>query len=246
MRVRRVQEIDIPNLSKKLTAARKAADESLLSICRKLEITPTYWYKLEKSEDSTINYDLLRKIDELLSLNLDISFSEDPDSIKHKEKNMDLSRLQWVKVVTPPKGWHSYWAYNTDEITSMKEGGQEVINSNGVVIFPLGFKHEKAADPAKGDLILLTQHSKVTHIVEVLDDFPSQSGDWFSRFVKVIWWKPDLNWNELPDRKEVLGFNLQVQGGIPYEFGSFENFNAEWGGRKQEFLKNLAVELEKI
>lgn len=159
---------------------------------------------------------------------------------------MDLSRLKWVKVITPPADWQSYWAYNADEITSMKNGGQEVINSNGVVIFPLGFKNEKADKLAEGDLILLTQHSKVTHIVEVLDNSPTQSGEWFGRFVKVIWWKPDLDWNELPNRDDVLGFKLHIQKSMPYEFGSFENFNAEWGGRKQEFLKYLADQLEKI
>ncbi|MEO1209017.1 MAG: hypothetical protein AAFX78_05675 [Cyanobacteria bacterium J06638_20] len=246
MRVRKVQEVDVPDLSNKLMAARKASSDSLLSICRQLEITPTYWYKLEKAENSTINYDLLRKIDELLSLNLDLSFSEDLDSINQKEKGMELSRLNWIKVITPPQDWPSYWAYNTNEINQMKEEGQEVINSNGVIIFPLGFKHEKAADPAEGDLILLTQHSKVTHIVEVLDKYPAQNGEWFGRFVKILWWKPELDWKNLPDRAEILGFNLSIYKGIPYEFDAFENFNAEWGGRREAFLKHLATELDKI
>ncbi|GAB4476817.1 MAG: hypothetical protein OHK0037_38610 [Elainellaceae cyanobacterium] len=246
MRVRRVQEVDIPDLSSKLLTARKSSSESLLEICRRLDITPTYWYKLEKSENSTISYDLLKKIDALLSLNLDIRFPEDPKDKKLSEQGMDLSRLKWVKVVTPPKDWRSHWAYNSAELAQMRNEQLEVINRNGVTIFPLGFKHEKADAPSVGDLMLLTQHAKITHLVEVLDKNSEQNGDWFGRYVKVIWWKPNMDWNNLPDRSEVLGFGLNIQRGIPFELGAFKEFNAKWGSRKEEFFKHLASELAKI
>jgi len=246
MRVRKVQEVDVPNLSSKLMAARKASNHSLLEICRQLDITPTYWYKLEKTESSTINYELLKKIEALLPLNLDIRFPEDLEINNLNGKKMDLSQLKWVKVVTPGADWHSYWAYSPSALVRMKKDGDEVIYSDGVAIFSLGFKHEKAANPAEGDLILLTQHSKVTHVVEVLDKSPIQNGNWFSRYVKVIWWKPELDWGNLPDRAEVLGFDLDIQQGIPYRFDSFKAFNAKWGGRREEFLQHLATELEKL
>ncbi|GAB4443565.1 MAG: XRE family transcriptional regulator [Cyanobacteria bacterium J069] len=246
MRVRRVQEVDIPDLSSKLLTARKSSSESLLEICRRLDITPTYWYKLEKAENSTISYDLLKKIDALLSLNLDIRFPEDSEAEKKPEKTMNLSNLKWVKVVTPADDWRSYWAYTSQELTQMKKDGGAVVNNNGVSIFPLGFRQDREDSPAIGDLILLTQHSKVTHIVEVLDEKPEQHGDWFNRYVKVIWWKPEMDWKTLPDRNQVLGFNLVIQSGIFYRFGAFERFNAEWGGRQDAFLKHLTAELEKI
>lgn len=246
MRVRRVQEVDIPDLSSKLLTARKSSSESLLEICRRLDITPTYWYKLEKSENSTISYDLLKKIDALLSLNLDIRFPEDSEAEKKPERTMNLSNLKWVKVVTPADDWRSYWAYTSQELAQMKKDGAAVVNNNGVSIFPLGFRHDREDSPAMGDLILLTQRSKVTHIVEVLDEKPEQQGDWLNRYVKVIWWKPDRDWGTLPNRSKVLGFDLDIQGGIFYRFGAFESFNAEWGGRQDAFLKHVADELEKI
>jgi len=94
MRVRKVQEVDVPNLSSKLMAARKASNHSLLEICRQLDITPTYWYKLEKMESSTINYELLKKIEALLPLNLDIRFPEDLEINNLNGKKMDLSQLK--------------------------------------------------------------------------------------------------------------------------------------------------------
>lgn len=245
MRVRRVQEIDIPDLSSKLLVARKASSESLLEICRRLDITPTYWYKLEKAENSTISYDLLKKIDALLSLNLDIRFPEDSEA-KKTEQTMNLSNLKWVKVVTPADDWRSCWAYTSQELAQMKKDGAAVVNNNGISIFPLGFRQDREDSPAIGDLILLTQHSKVTHIVEVLDEKPEQHGDWFNRYVKVIWWKPEMDWKTLPDRNQVLGFDLFIQGGIFYRFDAFKSFKAKWGESQDAFLEHLTAELEKI
>jgi transcriptional regulator with XRE-family HTH domain len=241
MRVRKVQEVDISDLPDRLLAARKASRLSLLEICRQLEITPTYWYKLERREASTISYELLRKIESLLSLDLGIQFSNDLDT-NSKEIGMDLSRMKWVKVVTPPNDYQSYWAYTPKEITSAIN--EPVIHQNGLTIFPLGFKQEKAEDLQSGDLIMLTQHSKVTHIVEILDEHPYEKGGWYNRYVKIIWWKPDLDdWGRLPDRTEVLDCDLNIQGGIPYKFTAFKKFNDRWGDRLEAFQQHVAQHL---
>lgn len=245
MRVRKVQEIDIPDLSGKLLAARKAAKESLLEICRQLEITPTYWYKLEKGEAGTINYDLLRKIEEVLSLDFNVRFSD----ASPKERHMELSRLKWIKVVRPPHGWSTQWAYSQAELETMNNPTNPVINRNGLVAFPLGFRTDKARLPLAGDLIALTQHAKITHIVEFLDEEADEDGGWFNRYVKVIWWKPETEWKALPHQKVVLGTDVTPMQGIPYLFTAFESFKNKWGDDPEgmkAFQEHLAEKLGEI
>lgn len=69
---------------------------------------------------------------------------------------MDLSRLMWVKNVSPGKDW----AY--DKISEMPIPEAR--------IFRLHWRNDKdnAQKPPKGDLIALVQSAKVTHIVELL------------------------------------------------------------------------------
>lgn len=248
MRIRWVQEVDIPGLSKRLLDARKASDMSLLEICRKLEITPTYWYKLEKGgANNTINYELLTRIADLLSLDLDISFSKTfttNDNVK-EETDMDLSRLKWIKVVTPAADWPHYWALSPDEIAGYD---QPVLQANGLTIVPLGFKHPGSEKIATGDQMLLTQHAKVTHIVEILDEKPYDAGGWFHRYVKIAWWQPRMDWNDYPRREDILGFEPSIFSGNPFQFTAFKAFNERWSdaGGLQAFQTHLAKQLALI
>jgi transcriptional regulator with XRE-family HTH domain len=256
MRVRRVQEQDLPDLPAQLQAARKASDYSLLEICRRLEITPTYWYKLEREESNSISYELLRKIEELLSVDLGARFSETmtatnnlkPNSIG-KDVRMDLSKLQWIKVVRPAKGWEvvrgkkGLWAYTPEHLITMQKSGYQVIHQNGLTIFPLGFRHENAAKPQVGDLMLLTQHAKITHVVEVLDEQPIPQDDWFSRYVKVIWWQPEADWQPLPKKEEILGCKIQAMDGAPHRFDAFNDFREKWEDRLDLFQAHVAEQL---
>ena len=245
MKVRRVQEIDVPGLAARLISARKASDMSLLEICRQLSITPTYWYKLEKGDAATISYDLLKRIEDLLALNLGIEFSNALDVDLSKEKIMNLSRLKWIKVVTPGNDWPHYWALSPNEIAEYKD---PIIRQNGLTIVPLGFRQEGAEKLKSGDLMALTQHAKITHIVEVLDDQPYEQGGWFHRYVKIVWWKPDMDWHELPRREDVLGFAVQIQQGIPCEFTAFRAFHERWDnqGGLDAFRVYLAKQLTLI
>jgi len=231
MRVRKVQEVDCPNLHKQLEEVRRNADKSLLQICKRLDISPTYWYRLERGNTDTITYELIQKIERELSCDFGIDFPDSPkrNSIKGRQ-GMDLSRLQWIKVVTPPADYHSYWAYTPQEIETMKESGLQVINHGETTIFPLGFKKNQLACLEVGDLIALKQHAKITHIVEVLDEQFLGADEWFSRYVKIIWWKPDIDWESLPHSREVLGSDLNYQGGSPLLFDSFESFRNTWKG----------------
>ncbi|PHV63583.1 hypothetical protein [Cyanobacterium aponinum] len=160
---------------------------------------------------------------------------------------MNLSRLNWVKVVTPESHWRSKWAYTAKELESKKNDKENVINDNGVVIFPLEFKNLKANDPKSGDLILLTQRAKVTHIVEVLDHQSFQSGEFFNRYVRVIWWKSDSdNLENLPHQDQVLGFHLNIQQSMPYKWESLKDFQEKWKGEKDKFQIHLAMQIEKL
>ncbi|OKH52854.1 hypothetical protein NIES2101_13480 [Calothrix sp. HK-06] len=164
---------------------------------------------------------------------------------------MNLSSLKWVKVVTPPSDYQSRWAYSPKEI---EEIGKEnpIINSlHGLTIFPLGFKSEKASYPDAGDLMLLTQHAKITHIVEIVDSEPYKKGShekglWFHRYVKIVWWKPEKNWEELPHREKILEFDISVRDGNPYQLTSFNSFIKKWGdgdNSLEAFKKHLVSKL---
>lgn len=231
MRVRKVQEINCPNLPSQLEDARRNADRSLLQICKRLDISPTYWYRLERGETDTINYDLLQKIEQELSCNFGVDF---PDTQRRNSRKgrqgMDFSRLQWIKVVTPPADYKSYWAYTPQEIEEMKKAGLQVISHGATTIFPLGFKGKQSARLDAGDLIILKQHAKITHVVEVLDEEFFGTDEWSNRYVKIIWWKPDIDWDSLPHAKEVLGDDLNYQSGKPLLFDSFESFKKTWKG----------------
>ncbi len=148
---------------------------------------------------------------------------------------MNLSRLKWVKVVTPPKNPDYRWAYCRKKIAEIGQKDPIIIDTpHGLTIFPLGFKNVHASDPDAGDLILLTQHAKITHIVEVLDDKPyekgfHEKGSWFHRYVKIVWWKPEMDdWKDLPHR-DILGFELSIFDGNPHLFTSFKSFREKWG-----------------
>ena len=157
---------------------------------------------------------------------------------------MDLTRLQWIKVVTPADDWKYRWALSPDAIKDQKQTDQ-VIDHNGLTIVPLGFKSEGSKSLAAGDLMALTQRAKLTHIVEVLDNRPYEKGGWFHRYVKLTWWKPKMNWDDLPHRKEVLGFDPQIHKGVPYEFTAFQAFQDVWDkqGGIEAFRTHLAKRL---
>lgn len=158
---------------------------------------------------------------------------------------MNLTRLKWIKVVTPADGWNCKWALSPEEINDQKQTDQ-VIDHDGLTIVPLGFKQNGSERLASGDLMALTQRAKLTHIVEILDERPYEKGGWFHRYVKLIWWKPKLNWDNLPHREQVLGYNLQIFKGIPYEFTAFQAFQDVWGrqGGMEAFRAHLAGHLD--
>ncbi|AFZ11326.1 helix-turn-helix domain protein [Crinalium epipsammum PCC 9333] len=79
LQVKRVVEVvhDFPELGKRIKAARERDDRPLSQICRDCGISRSYWYQLE-SEDlrSPATEEMIRKIEQALGINLEVSFND--------------------------------------------------------------------------------------------------------------------------------------------------------------------------
>jgi transcriptional regulator with XRE-family HTH domain len=74
MKVRKVIDIETPGLGAKIREAREADSRSLLSICKEIDLTPMYWYKIEAEDVKALPIETLRKIEEVLGVNFGINF----------------------------------------------------------------------------------------------------------------------------------------------------------------------------
>lgn len=190
-----------------------------------------------------MSYELLEKIDSLLSLDLKLNFSPTTpiNPSTNPENGMNLSRLKWLKLVTPQSD--ETWAYSREHLKTLTH---PVIDDHDVTIFALGFKREGSKILNSGDLMILTQRTKITHVVEILGDQCFEEGGWYHRYVKVVWWEPEMNWSDFPHRDDVLDFRVNVQQGIPFEIAtSFTAFREYWNerGGLEAFQAHLARQL---
>ena len=135
--------------------------------------------------------------------------------------HIDLSKLKWVKVIHDPSGW----AYTRDRIKAMPNA----VDFNHVSIFPLGFRTDKANQIEAADQIALIQNGKLTHIVELLDCEAYESGGWYHRICRVLWWRPDLeDWGNLRPQSELLGFDPMLMDGDPHLIENLKRFGERW------------------
>ena len=135
--------------------------------------------------------------------------------------NRNLSKLKWIKVISDDSGW----AYTRDRLKEMPQG----FDCNGVTVFPLGFRTEKAAKIESGDQLALIQKGKLTHIVEVIDRQLYKGGGWYHRVCRVLWWEPKVNdWQNLRPQKELLGFDPALQDGDPHAIETLKRFGDRW------------------
>ena len=126
---------------------------------------------------------------------------------------IDFTRLKWTKNVNN----YDVWVYRHDYIHY----------PHLVPEFDLHWKTEQDVNirkPEEGDLILLRQRTKVTHLVMVLDDQirddPKSPTHKLIRRVQVLWIAPEsLNtpdtqiWDNAPSQNDVFGFDVDLQGG---------------------------------
>ena len=74
MKVRRVTEIEIPNLGEKIKRAREQDPRSLVEICQIVGMTTSNWYRIEKEITKFLPIETLQKIEEVLDINLEVNF----------------------------------------------------------------------------------------------------------------------------------------------------------------------------
>lgn len=72
MRIRKIEEVDVPDLAAMLKAAREADKRSLAEICRQVSVSPQYWYNLERGSVTTMSYETLRRIEEVLGVDFGV------------------------------------------------------------------------------------------------------------------------------------------------------------------------------
>jgi hypothetical protein len=153
---------------------------------------------------------------------------------------MNLSQLKWTKNVKPQRSQN--WAYTTEEIHLELK------------IFALYWRNWEKRDvmnagtPQEGELILLRQHGKVTHIVELVNNrvyFNQRAGDEFNiyRLVQVL--GITNNWDKAPDNSKVFDCDINFpMNGKVIKLENIQNLQKHWGegglGKLQEHIeKNL-------
>lgn len=156
---------------------------------------------------------------------------------------MDLSRLKWTKNIKD----ENCWAYET-----------HVMEFPDARIFALHWKSKEevnANEPQEGDLLLLHQRARVTHLVKVLDNQvsqPRQSEDWIYRVVKAVWMPPlGKNWDTLPHQRDIFGFEIFIMDGFVHNLdvpSKMCQFHDRWDsqGGLRAFQQYVDQELAKV
>ena len=126
--------------------------------------------------------------------------------------------------------------------------------------FDLHWKTEQDANirrPQEGDLILLRQRTKVTHLGMTLDDqirdAPKSPTHPLIRRVQVLWMANEpLNtldaqiWDNAPDQNDVFGFNVHLEGGSVMLLENIKVLNETFKdqGGLPAFQKRVAEKLD--
>lgn len=76
MKVRKVIEIEVPGLGNKIKKAREASARSLTELCAAAGMTTANWYRIEAEETKSLPIETLRKIEEVLGVDLGVQFND--------------------------------------------------------------------------------------------------------------------------------------------------------------------------
>jgi hypothetical protein len=143
----------------------------------------------------------------------------------------DLTRLLFIKNVKDPRRW----AYSLD-----------LMNHPASRTFELWWRSGSRGSqtPLIGDLMILHQRARVTHIVEFLDNQVHQSDSGLLRWVRTVWMPESSDWYQLPHQQEILGFSPNYADGNTHSFKSldFSTFRAAWSNL-EEFQKHVVKKL---
>jgi hypothetical protein len=161
---------------------------------------------------------------------------------------MDLSQLKWIKNVKHQEK-DKNWAYDRAYEMPIPEAK----------IFRLHWRSYEdkanAQKPCKGNLMLLIQKAKVTHIVEFLDNkvYVNHQNEWdIYRIVQAVRMPPEgIDWEKLPHQSHVFGFDYLVGDGKAHSLASankMHQFHQHWDhkGGLSAFQKHLDKILSEI
>lgn len=146
----------------------------------------------------------------------------EPPRVNRKElSECDTSRLLFIKNVRDPNGG---WAYTLDRISDM---GGSVESRVFELYWTSASRGSKSA--AKGDLMLLNQQAKITHVVEMLDNDVRERPEGYFRWVRAVWMPSEKDWHQLPHQRDVIGFEPPtIGGGTAYSLANLGKFQEAW------------------
>jgi hypothetical protein len=146
---------------------------------------------------------------------------------------MDLTKLKWTKNVN-----HSdiNWAYQDIDFNSK--------------VFNLHWKSDSlknAQKPQEGDLIIIRQRTKVTHIVELLNNIvyeETSENSWIHRLVRAVWMAEF--WTEPPKQDDIFGYKINYRSGKAIYLENSKNFNQYWDkkGGTSAFQQHIQEKLK--
>ena len=140
----------------------------------------------------------------------------------------DSARILFIKNVKHPEP--GAWAYPPEHMRQTESRTFELMwraSSHGV------------NQPESGDLMILHQRAKVTHIVEFLDDQVRETETGLFRWVRAVWLS-EKDWNQLPHQKDILGFSPRYADGNTHSLSSlgFATFHKAWNSL-EEFQQHI-------
>lgn len=197
--------------------------------------------QFEESLENEQDFDLLEwgitgvKPESIADLSLDLYDSGSQTSSLSLLQQCNPTKILFIKNVKDPSG---RWAYLLDGVLPSK-----------IPTFELMWRlSARGADrPKVGDLMLLHQQAKVTHLVEFLDEKARKTDLGYFRWVRVIWMPKHKDWQLLPRQEEILGFDPKYRDGNTHSFGSpnFIRFKQAWKDLK-DFQYNLLEHLTEL
>ncbi|MHC5779716.1 MAG: helix-turn-helix domain-containing protein [Nostoc sp.] len=76
MKVKKVIEIEVPGLGKKIKGVREANERSLTDLCAAAGMTTANWYRIESEDTKSLPIETLRKIEEVLGVEFGVTFDD--------------------------------------------------------------------------------------------------------------------------------------------------------------------------
>ncbi|MDB9527899.1 GUN4 domain-containing protein [Oscillatoria sp. CS-180] len=144
-----------------------------------------------------------------------------PEVNRKELSECEPSKILFLKNVRDPNG---VWAYTVERI---QNGGGD-IESRVFELFWLSTSRG-AKTASKGDLMLLNQFAKITHIVEMLDDEVRENEAGYFRWVRIVWMPEEEDWSQLPHQRDVIGFEPPtIGGGTAYSLANLSKLQETW------------------